>query len=927
MAADKGFTGVNVFARVRPAGSGEPCCLKWDDAGPAQYVAPAPPGGGGQERRYNFDGVFAPDSQEAVYERVGRPVVHNAITGYNGTIFAYGQTGSGKTHTMFGPGGGSPEALREDGSLYQERGLVPRISGQLFDALGEMSAEKAGSQWEVNVAVYEVYNEDVIDLQLQKKVTQLEGAGSQFRIRDLSTKAVASPAAMLRIIEKATANRHMASTAMNQRSSRSHTVVQINVIQRDVVQGTTTRSQVNLVDLAGSERVGKTLAEGQTALEGARINLSLMCLGKVIKQLGNGDKLVSFRDSKLTRVLQNSLGGNAITSLICAMSPSASNLDETIGALRFVESAKKVRNKARVNKERTAAEWEMLYRQLEEKMEDMQIRLQRGGGSVHELAACSGNFFIPADSSELDEVKLQLEQEQELSESLRAQLHERDAALLSKEREVQFLREQGAEGRAAQQERDAALHDAEAARKARQAAERGREAAERAAAELQKQLAEACARAAELHAAADGLQAELSAAREKCMHAEGRLEALSDDLRSSQQELAAAIECGRASPTPAGGGASAARSSLSYEGDLRQLREEVARWQGLAEQHREQATQAKEGSRTAQQKLREKTEQFAQVLADLERERVRREAAEAAAGSAAARADQHEALLAEQDGELRLLRARATTEDALVPELRRRLQEAEGRLATVQGEAERASEEAEQQAKQVRRFREELRERDELIERCERSAEEAVRIVNEWRCPACKARVRLGDTGDTGDEAGRLIDLLRGLVREKGDQMQELERALHEERAQREILAVISIVMQEAEDFLMKGQQRARELIEQKALVVPPTLLEHHCFLLRQMSRVIGVLGKGEFYTQEDELRRVDFLQRARAAEGWITDFTEQVQDRTQGDMQLCPICGGSFPRDKIKKHAGRCSGAADAAAKRAAPSSAPETS
>eukprot|EP01062_Namystynia_karyoxenos_P063005 TRINITY_DN55834_c0_g1_i1.p1 TRINITY_DN55834_c0_g1~~TRINITY_DN55834_c0_g1_i1.p1 ORF type:complete len:769 (+),score=328.08 TRINITY_DN55834_c0_g1_i1:92-2308(+) len=423
---------------------------------------------GDRRKEMHYDHVF-PDktSQTDVFERIGAPTVERIIKGENGTVFAYGQTASGKTHSMLGPGSGH-SCLDPSGADYQERGLIPRMTEALFE---QLKAKGDAIEYEVKLSLFEIYNEELVDLLPESgaaKKVRFQGSGDDFKIKGLGEWPLRGAKDVLDLMQRGTSRRHVASTAMNERSSRSHTIVQIWVRQKDKAQAATMESQLNLVDLAGSERVGKTKATGATAQEGMKINLSLTTLGKVITQLCKGAKHVSFRDSVLTRVLQNSLGGNSVTTLLCAMHAGREHFGETLSTLRFAEGAKQIKNKVRVNKQRSAAEWEMLYHQAVEQIETLekQLSLQRkvSAASFRQrrvsiapplTTSFNAPFAIHADpvspavvpptpatatglQQQVEELTLQLQQEQQDNAALKEENADLQRQLFSKTNELEF---------------------------------------------------------------------------------------------------------------------------------------------------------------------------------------------------------------------------------------------------------------------------------------------------------------------------------------------------------------------------------------------------------------------------------------------------------------------------------------------------------
>eukprot|EP00659_Diplonema_papillatum_P009694 gene9694-15054_t len=423
---------IRVMARVNPR-PGDICLRVEGDT-----IVPIEEHGNPHHHKFNFDNVFTTDStQESVFSSVGIPTVDRIMEGYNGTVFAYGQTGSGKTHTMLAPEGGSPKCLQpQNAELYRSRGLIPRIVDELFKRLSQLRGGKKGFSYAVQASYYEIYNEELIDLlsdraekdaKLAQKI-RLEGTKETFRISGLVGVGIHAPEELLTIMQEGATKRHIASTKMNDTSSRSHSICQIKVVQEDDVLKNVTTSQLNLVDLAGCESLGKTGAKGQTAYEGTRINLSLTTLGIVISQLCKNEKYISFRDSLLTRVLQNSLGGNAITTLVVTMSQLRSNYSDTLSVLRFSERAKQVRNKARINKQRTAAEWQLLFKQAEEEIETLKQRLA--------LASPAQRVTVQSED-EVNELKARLEAVLEELQAQKELVDEKEKALFASEKKAE----------------------------------------------------------------------------------------------------------------------------------------------------------------------------------------------------------------------------------------------------------------------------------------------------------------------------------------------------------------------------------------------------------------------------------------------------------------------------------------------------------
>ncbi|KAG5322828.1 CENPE protein, partial [Pseudoatta argentina] len=287
--------------------------------------------------RFEFDHIFDTNANNNNVFNVVRPIVDAAVNGFNGTVFAYGQTSSGKTYTMMG--------------TSEEPGIVPLAVEYMFDAITNIP----GREFLLRVSYLEIYNEKVNDLlnkNQDKNSTDLkvhEDVNGQVFVK-CKEEVTNSPENVLAIMNKGNKSRRIGETNMNERSSRSHTIFRITIESREAGAGSDGAiqvSQLNMVDLAGSERARLTGATGERFKEGRHINLSLSTLALVIKQLSESQDYVNFRNSKLTRLLQTSLGGNAMTVMICAVTPAA--LDETQCTLSFASRARNVKNDPKLN--------------------------------------------------------------------------------------------------------------------------------------------------------------------------------------------------------------------------------------------------------------------------------------------------------------------------------------------------------------------------------------------------------------------------------------------------------------------------------------------------------------------------------------------------------------------------------------------------
>jgi len=347
-----------------------------------------------ESKDFTFDFCYGPDSeQNTVYLDLGQPMLQQALDGFNATVFAYGQTGSGKSFSMMG--------TDSDPNL---KGIIPQLNDDLFVKVKEKltimqeKAEKENSnaktKFMVSASFLEVYNEEIKDLlnPSDRKLKIHEHPKQGIYVEDLCELVVRDSKDLLKLIYQGNAVRRVAATKMNEESSRSHSVFTIKIEQQTVTElaGGVTREQtvkakLNLVDLAGSERAAKTGASGSTLKEGANINLSLMALGNVINMLSEGkkvkNKVIPYRDSKLTRLLQESLGGNAATTMIAAISPADYNYSETLSTLRYANRAKSIANALTRNEDSN----ERMIRDLKSQIEELKRQLEQGvtgGGGV-----------------------------------------------------------------------------------------------------------------------------------------------------------------------------------------------------------------------------------------------------------------------------------------------------------------------------------------------------------------------------------------------------------------------------------------------------------------------------------------------------------------------------------------------------------------
>ena len=346
-------------------------------------------------RDFTFDHCYdIKSTQEQVYVDLGGPVVTQALDGFNCTIFAYGQTGSGKSHSMMGSG--------------DNLGIVPRLNEDLWGRIFELQSKaptpamqkpgesKAGTEYMVTVSFLEIYNEEIKDLLNPRKqgMKIRENSEKGIYVEDLCELIVKDSFSVMKLIDQGNTVRKVAATNMNDQSSRSHSVFTIRIEQKTETKqddGMTkislVKAKLNLVDLAGSERAEKTGATGKLLQEGANINLSLMALGNVINALSEAgsvakdgkkaQKHIPYRDSKLTRLLQESLGGNAATVMIAAISPADYNYDETLSTLKYANRAKSIANAVTKNEDVN----QRMINDLKKEIEALRAQMQKGGSA------------------------------------------------------------------------------------------------------------------------------------------------------------------------------------------------------------------------------------------------------------------------------------------------------------------------------------------------------------------------------------------------------------------------------------------------------------------------------------------------------------------------------------------------------------------
>ncbi|KAF9645340.1 kinesin-like protein [Thelephora ganbajun] len=385
-------------------------------------------------------------SQETLYNDLGIELLEHGFSGFNACILAYGQTGSGKSYSMMGYGA--------------DKGIIPLTCAELFRQCDERHAGDSNVSFVVEVSYIEIYNEKVRDLLNPKNTGNLrvrEHPSLGPYVEDLSKLMVRSYDEMMTLMDEGNKARTVAATNMNETSSRSHAVFTLLLtIKRhdpDTKLDTEKVSRISLVDLAGSERANSTGATGQRLKEGANINKSLTTLGKVIATLASasdnkkgkkkGEDFIPYRDSVLTWLLKDSLGGNSKTAMIAAISPA--DYEETLSTLRYADQAKKIKNKAVVNEDPNAK----LVRELKEELEMLRARVAGSSGEdifdVNVPAEKQKVTYQAKDGTIRTVTKAELQEQMEASEKLMQSLNETWEDKMAKTQEIHKEREKALE--------------------------------------------------------------------------------------------------------------------------------------------------------------------------------------------------------------------------------------------------------------------------------------------------------------------------------------------------------------------------------------------------------------------------------------------------------------------------------------------------
>ena len=378
-------------------------------------------------------------SQEQVYDNLGAPVVENALKGFNSSVIAYGQTGSGKSYSIFG---------RKDSEQAADEGLIPRVCKELFRRVEAKSEEQPDVTYRITASMIEVYMEKVYDLLNHKNVLPIRGDLQRgFAVQGSKRREVKSYRDINKLLKIGAKEKTIAETQLNKDSSRAHTLFELEI--HASTQSVTKISKLSLCDLAGSERQkdAKTVIGGEEFNQACQINKSLLCLGKCVEavvQKGSGALVTEFRNSSLTKLLQDSIGGNSKTVILVAISPSAKDAHTTLQALRFADRAKGIQTHAVINED---AIWEskmnarLIAQIYETKMQALQkewdLEQQQAEMTQAQLRLEQEAAALQAERENLTKQRDDMTRKKELSDSEKAKIAARESALAKKLLQVQ----------------------------------------------------------------------------------------------------------------------------------------------------------------------------------------------------------------------------------------------------------------------------------------------------------------------------------------------------------------------------------------------------------------------------------------------------------------------------------------------------------
>ena len=380
----------------------------------------------GGQRSFTYDYVYAPSSnQEELYETAVTPLIGAFFDGYNATVLAYGQTGSGKTYTM---GSGSNAALDES-----TLGVIPRVIKAMYARIDAAKEASPDVSYAMRVSFLEIHNENIVDLfnpiaSSKTNSLAIREADGSITVAGITELHVTTAHDLLEKLERGSISRTTASTLMNSESSRSHAI--FSLVLEQTREDATLVSKFHFVDLAGSERLKRTKAVGDRLKEGININCGLLALGNVISALGDPKRSsghIPYRDSKLTRLLQDSLGGNSRTLMIACVSPADINFEETLNTLRYADRARKIKNKPIVNLDLNNVQVSSLKAHI--KALQAEVSLLRGGSSSGPTSGSSSSSSSSSSSNASTAQVMKLEMENEVLQSAYDKLQAKVKAL------------------------------------------------------------------------------------------------------------------------------------------------------------------------------------------------------------------------------------------------------------------------------------------------------------------------------------------------------------------------------------------------------------------------------------------------------------------------------------------------------------------
>ncbi|CAD8168838.1 unnamed protein product [Paramecium pentaurelia] len=361
-----------------------------------------------QQEIFEFDVIMPPITlQEEIFQSIMLPKISFFLQGYNSAVFAYGATSSGKTYTILGPESTIEQILNNKFNIDQSSGILPRSFYQIVDGYQQIKQQESLQQVTLKANYVEIYNEQIYDLlnqqyktnnqKLDLKISTIADGPKLIGVREVQVESVND---LMELIAFGSYNRAIGATQFNSRSSRSHVIFTIELLVewKDKSQRT---SKIQFIDLAGSERLAKTVAKGQMLEETKKINQSLHCLGHCIMALSSRktNKHVPYRDSKLTLLLKECLGGNSNTSFICAVSAALEHEEKTIQTLKFAQRAKLILNKVKINIKLSYEQIEKQMTMLKQELSMMEKILTMNGIKYDKQIFKEQNFQLQIDQT------------------------------------------------------------------------------------------------------------------------------------------------------------------------------------------------------------------------------------------------------------------------------------------------------------------------------------------------------------------------------------------------------------------------------------------------------------------------------------------------------------------------------------------------